>query len=235
MDELLFYLVLFLANVIQTITGFAGNLLAMPFSMNLVGYDSARVVINIFTMIACFIIAKKNFQHIKWKILVYMLVIMAAGMLFSLLFLSSLGLDILQKVYAIIILMIACNKLFISKSFVSNKLLDACIIFCAGIIHELFLSGGALLVVYLINKVPDKNEFRATIASVWVVLDFVLIFEHLHSNLFIDPNIRYILISMIPLCLSIKIGQILYKKVSSQYFLKLTYILLIISGLSILF
>ena len=32
MSEILFYIVIFLANIIQGITGFAGTILAMPFS-----------------------------------------------------------------------------------------------------------------------------------------------------------------------------------------------------------
>ena len=56
-SEILFQIVLFLSNTIQTITGFAGTLLAMPFSIRLVGIEEAKAVINIFTMLACAVIA----------------------------------------------------------------------------------------------------------------------------------------------------------------------------------
>ena len=41
MKEALFYLVVLAANIIQGITGFAGTILAMPFSVRLVGMDVA--------------------------------------------------------------------------------------------------------------------------------------------------------------------------------------------------
>ena len=47
MKELLFYIVILLANIIQGITGFAGTILAMPFSLILVGYDVAKPVLNV--------------------------------------------------------------------------------------------------------------------------------------------------------------------------------------------
>ena len=46
MKELLFLLVLFVSNVIQAITGFAGTVLAMPPSVYLLGLDHAKVVLN---------------------------------------------------------------------------------------------------------------------------------------------------------------------------------------------
>ena len=41
MKELLFFVTIFLANIIQGITGFAGTILAMPFGIMLMGYDVA--------------------------------------------------------------------------------------------------------------------------------------------------------------------------------------------------
>ena len=38
MKDILFYVVVFLTNIVQCITGFAGTVLAMPFSILLVDY-----------------------------------------------------------------------------------------------------------------------------------------------------------------------------------------------------
>lgn len=52
MAEVLFYVIIFLANIIQGITGFAGTILAMPFSIHLVGYAVAKPVLNVLGIIA---------------------------------------------------------------------------------------------------------------------------------------------------------------------------------------
>ncbi|MBQ3904036.1 MAG: sulfite exporter TauE/SafE family protein, partial [Eubacterium sp.] len=45
--DVLFVIVVFISNVIQSITGFAGTVLAMPFSIMLVGYGTAKPVLNV--------------------------------------------------------------------------------------------------------------------------------------------------------------------------------------------
>ena len=44
--KILFLLVVFLTNIIQGITGFAGTMLAMPPSVMLVGFDTAKPILN---------------------------------------------------------------------------------------------------------------------------------------------------------------------------------------------
>lgn len=52
MKEFIFLIVLFIANIIQAITGFVGTVLAMPASMFLLGIDDAKVVLNVMALIS---------------------------------------------------------------------------------------------------------------------------------------------------------------------------------------
>ena len=156
MCNVLFMLVLFFANAIQTITGFAGNLLAMPPSMKLIGVDEAKTVINIFTMVACLIIAVKNREYIQWKILGRMLIFMLAGMGVGVILFDIISIDILLPVYGIMIILIALKKLFIQKEIKLPGWFMIAVLFLAGIIHGMFLSGGALLVVYAVTVLKTK-------------------------------------------------------------------------------
>lgn len=45
-NHLLFFLIVFGANIVQSITGFAGNLLSMPASILLIGIDQSSAVLN---------------------------------------------------------------------------------------------------------------------------------------------------------------------------------------------
>ena len=47
MNYIAFYIVIFLTNVIQGITGFAGTILAMPPGLMLVGYDVEIPILNL--------------------------------------------------------------------------------------------------------------------------------------------------------------------------------------------
>lgn len=230
----LFLFVLFIANVIQTITGFAGNLLAMPPSMNLVGIETAKSVINIFTLIACLYISIKNRKFIQWRILTKMLVLMLLGMWIGIWLFELIPLELLLTLYGIMIILIGLKKLFIHKEFQLPEFVMVLLIIMAGVIHGMFLSGGALLVVYAVSVLKDKNEFRATIAPVWVILDGVLIFSHYQLGYYTKENMILIVLSMIPLILSIIVGNFLYKKIKQETFLKITYILLLVAGVSVI-
>ncbi len=47
LQKILFFIVILISNIVQCITGFAGTVLAMPFSILLVGYDVAKPILNI--------------------------------------------------------------------------------------------------------------------------------------------------------------------------------------------
>lgn len=64
LEEMLFLLVLFGANVIQGITGFAGTLLAMPASILLIGPDKAKAILNIMAVLSCSIIAVQSLRYV---------------------------------------------------------------------------------------------------------------------------------------------------------------------------
>ena len=85
---------------------------------------------------------------------------------------------ILVPLYGGIIVAVALKNLFMKQS---NSSLPAWIaipvLLGAGIIHGMFASGGALLVVYLVATFRDKDSFRANVASVWSILNLVLMFN----------------------------------------------------------
>ena len=182
-------------------------------------------------MVACLVITIQNRKHIQWKILGKMLVFMTVGMAVGVVMFDMISLDILLTMYGIMIILIALKKLFIKKDISLPQWFMVVVLLLAGIIHGMFLSGGALLVVYAVSVLKDKNQFRATVAPVWVLLDAILIFSHYSKGFYTQENLILITASMVPLVLSVKIGNILYKKINQEMFLKITYILLIISGI----
>ena len=80
-DEGLFLLVLFLANTIQAVTGFAGTLLAMAPSMLLLGPDQAKVILNIMAFLSSLFIVSSSLSYVAWRQLLRIVLYMAAGMI----------------------------------------------------------------------------------------------------------------------------------------------------------
>lgn len=223
MKELLFLLVLFVSNVIQAITGFAGTVLAMPPSVYLLGLDHAKVVLNVMAWLSGLIIAVTGYRHINWKELLKMSAVMLVGMFAGIQICRIVKSEnILLTIYGIIIVVVALKNLCIHTEKKLPDLILWIVLILAGIIHGMFVSGGALLVIYATQVLKEKEEFRATVAPVWVVLNFFLMVTQFRSGLVGTADIRLICISILPLLIATWLGKKLVCKVSQKVFLNLT-------------
>ena len=236
MKDLLFLAVLFGANVIQAITGFAGTVLAMPPSMYLLGVADAKTILNLMALLSGVMIAVSDFHHIRWRELGKICVFMGAGMIAGIALCEYIGTgDVFLRVYGCIIIAIAVRNLLVREQRSLPKALLLSILVLAGVIHGMFVSGGALLVIYATQVLKEKEEFRSTLAAVWIVLNSVMMAFQISDGSFSGRNIRLILIGIPLLALATWIGKKLLRVVSQKAFLYLTYVLLLISGLSLCF
>ena len=232
--DAVFLLVLFVSNVIQAITGFAGTVLAMPASMLLIGADEARVVLNMMALLSCLWIGVQHKTHIRWHVLARMVAGMAVGMIAGMAIYSFMPLGPLQKAYGIFIIVVAVKNLFAPSIKTPKPWLMIIVLLAAGVIHGMFVSGGALLVVVAAATLHDKDEFRATVACVWVALNSVMGVQQAVAGMWTPHALLLTVVSVPPLIAAVMLGNRLQQHISQQAFLKLTYVLLIVSGASIL-
>lgn len=235
LKEILFLIVVFASNIIQAITGFAGTMLAMPVSMILIGVNEAKSILNVMGIISCLILTIKNYKSINRKEFIKITIFMFIGMIFGISLFKIAPINILLKIYAVIIILIAVKNMFVKNKIALPNFIMILIILTAGIIHGMFVSGGSLLVIYAVSVLEDKKEFRATLSPVWVLLNSYLMYDHIKMGFFTANVVKLILISIIPLIASMFLGNILHDKMNQNAFLKLTYILLLISGLLLIF
>lgn len=235
MKQLLFFLILFITNTIQAITGFAGTLLAMPVSILLLGVQEAKVILNIMAFLSCLWIALKECKNIKWKICAKILGWMGIGMGVGIWLFQKISLDFLLPMYGIMILIIAGKNLLVKKTYKVSDWLLIIVLFMAGVIHGMFVSGGALLVVYATTVLKDKKEIRATVASVWVVLNMILMITDYSRGYITADVLKMSCMGVIPLFFALYLGNRIHEKINQDVFLKMTYVLLFISGLTIIF
>ena len=109
------------------------------------------------------------------------------------------------------------------------------LLLAAGIVHGMYVCGGPLLIVYMTKKVPEKSSFRATISTTWIFLNGLIFLSHIYSGSFTPDVVRSSFISVPFLLGGMFAGSVLYKKMSQSFFVKLTYVLLLISGISLFF
>ncbi len=235
--EILFLIVVFISNIVQGITGFAGTVIAMPFSINLVGISVARPILNLVAIVISLLVVIFNFKSINFKKLLLLILFVGVGFGLGYLihFLKFNG-ETLLTVYGIIIVIIALIYLFIGVD--PNKIpkwIYPIILVLAGIMHFLFVSGGPLVVIFAMSVIKDKNEFRATLSTMWVVLNSIILGTNIIEGSFTPHILLLPGIAVVTSLLSLIIAKLLLKKINTEVFMKIAYILLLISGLVAIF
>lgn len=273
MGYAVFFLVILLSNIIQGITGFAGTILAMPPSLMLVGYDTAKPVLNVLGLLSGIYVFAGHRKHVCWGELKKIVAVMAAGIVGGI-FLKGFFAGRERVLYALLGLFVVClslqglHKLWRdwlgtqedaaagaeaaeAKAAAGAKTADAkaaaegkaagpdkaglyLLLGLAGIVHGIFVSGGPLLIGYLTKRIQDKVSFRATISTVWVVLNTIILLDDIRSGLW-NPELVKIQVASIPFLLAgMAVGSRLYAKMSQRLFMLITYVLLFVSGISLL-
>jgi len=285
--ELLFYLVVLLTHIIQGITGFAGTILAMPFSLKLVGMDVAVPVLNMLGLVSGIYVTAGSYKHIERGELKRILLVMGSCVLIGLGLRSMLSgkPQLLYYILGVSILAIAVHGIWgmlrgrkqadsgVKTAQAGNepslekngsesadfapqapeapevpgalqaqgaesarsRLISYLTLAAAGLVHGMFVCGGPLLIAYLTKRVKEKEKFRATISVVWIFLNGVIFITQLIAGAW-NPGLWLILLKTTPFFFGgMAIGSRLYKHMSQQFFIGLTYVLLFIAGLTLFF
>lgn len=242
-NSLLFFLIVFLSNVIQCITGFAGTALAMPFSLMLVDFAVAKPILNVLGLVASFGVVLSNPKAINRHELCKILSVMLMGILAGLIVTNYVQLQAgaLYKILGAVVL--AFTAMGALNFFRSDGLplkrektgLESYFILAvAGVVHGMFVCGGPLLVVYATKTLKDKDEFRTTLSAVWIVLNFIIFISDLQSGYFVLSTNAMMTVSLAILLFAMLAGNFIASKLNKKFFMALTYVLMVASAILLL-
>lgn len=225
--------IIFSASIlINTVSGFAGNLLAMPTTIQLIGMTNAKVMSTIVGIITCALIALLNPKAIDWAEIRKIILMMIPGMFLGLYLFYNVNYHFLLYIYGTVILTIAVKNFF-TKNLVYKMPLPLTLLIMtgAGLMHTLFVSSGAFLVIYAMHTFKDKSAFRANMVVLGAFLNILLLFQEIVANEITLYNTGLSAAVLIPSLLAIYIGNRLHNKLSGAKFFLLANILLLVSGL----
>ena len=241
----LFYIVILLANVIQGITGFAGTILAMPFSLKLVGMDTAVPVLNALGLLSGVYVLAGNYRSVEKKELLRVIAVMGPALLLGMWIRGRLSADpkILYFVLGVLAVAIGIAGLISALRWKNEerqeagttRALQLILLIAAGLVHGMFVCGGPLLIGYLTERIKEKTAFRATISTVWIFLNGIMLITQIAGGQWNAQLLKVQLISVPFLLAGMFLGGILYKRMSQRVFMIITYILLIIAGATLFF
>ena len=234
MEKALFLAAFCFAYTIQAVTGFAGNIFAMPVGTHLLGLHSSVAVLNAMGFFACGLLAVMNIKHVHWRELAKIVLTMLPFVLVGIWLDSVLPLDVLLKIYGLIILLVGAKNLLSKRQRFLPEWALWIVLALAGLIQGMFVSGGALLVIYTVQKLQDRQQFRATLSMVWAVLNFIYAGIAVQQGYFTPDVVQVVLMCIPAAVLATLVGNRLQRHLSQERFLKLTYVLLLCIGLVLL-
>lgn len=237
LETVLFFLIIFLSNIIQEMTGFAGTVLAMPFSLVLMGQNVAKPVLNIVALLVSFVVAIKFRKDIMIKEFLFMIVFVAIGFVMGFFLEGILPEEkIILRIYGSVICVIALLFFFVKFDKIPiPDIVLAFLLILAGILHKLYISGGPLVVIYAMKKFSSQSSFRASLSSMWVILNLVLLGFQSQEGVLTNQVALFSAIGCAISFASICLGVILCKWINKKVFFKITCGLLLVSGIRLLF
>ena len=230
LNTILFVIIQFLANVIQAITGFGGGPIAMPPSMALVGASQAKAAITFIMWFSPLIITIQSIKDVDFKKLGIILVSMLPTVVLGLWLFRTLPLRELMLVYGIIVVIIGAKKLFFPAKKPLPKPLQIVALIFAGLMQGMFTSGGPFLALYSTFALPDKRKFRATVSATWATINTYMVISMYRQGMYDASAKSLSLYSVVPVLIALWVGNKLNKKMKQESFMKLVFVLLMISG-----
>ncbi len=230
MRYILFMLVLMFGVFVQALAGFGGTLIAMPLGIMIMGMGVTKPVMTFVAWITGVIVVVQEYRHINARELIKMVGVMLAGVLGGIWLTGRLQLNFLLILYGIVVTGIGIKRLFFRQKKEPSPLVQNTALAMAGIMQGLFVSGGSFLAVYSVARIKEKQEFRATVNAVWAIINTIMIITYFINGSVTKDVLTASGIAIIPTLITVWLGGVLTKRVKQETFLKIIYVVLIISG-----
>ena len=238
-QKILFLIVVFLTNIIQCVTGFAGTVLAMPFSVLLIGLAPAKAILNVLGAAASVGVLCRCYRSVNKTEFLKMTGLLLPGIVAGY-FLCPYLMRFQKAAYIILGCVVVFFAVFNFALLLAKKepkapgkTLSVLILLASGLVHGVYVCGGPLLVTYASRKLKDTQEFRATLSATWIVLNGLMAVSDTLNGYFDPPTLKLLLLSLPVLAAAVVAGNLIAKKLSKKAFLILSYALMLVSGVSL--
>ncbi|WP_016990383.1 sulfite exporter TauE/SafE family protein [Flavobacterium sp. ACAM 123] len=236
MDTMLLLLIIgiFTGFFIQTIIGFAGALIALPFLLFVMPLSEAVCYISIFYFISTPIYVYKEWEHIHKELVKKLALSSFIGVVVGIIVLTYGKPLILKKALGMFIILFVLNSLRSKKMLPLLTKMKHLFGFMGGFFSGLFATGGPIYVMLIQNETNDIKTFRATMfASLGLVT--VMRIPVLALGGFLTLNQLYNSLYVLPFfILALFLGKKVYLKLDDLFIKKIILGLLFISGVLLL-
>ena len=237
---ILVLLTFMISALIKGWSGFGTNLIAMPVLATMLGYEwyeavTIVVTVNIFMNVAILVENKKfNLESLKeiWVLVLFGVIFTFVGQYYLK---NADNADAIKIVAGAVIILTALNKLFKFSFTVEHKerwYIPVGII--SGIFNGIAGLGGLPVLVLLSNSDMEKNKFRTTLVTYFLIMNVVAVIGFVSNSFYSGYVFTYISIVVVPAVVICMIGVYLSRRVSDKAFSTFMLYLLLFFGTNLI-
>ena len=108
---------------------------------------------------------------------------------------------------------------------------SAALLWLGGALHGAFAAGGPLAIYVAGRDLPDKDSFRATLSTLWLLLNGLLAVSYASMGLVTATSVKLVAATGPSLALGIAVGEWAHRRVPVEAFQRLTFTALAAAGL----
>lgn len=229
-------LILLLAYFIRGITGFGSGLIAVPLLAHFLPLQFVVPFVLALDFTASIALGGKTRKHINWNELKPLLPFGAIGVIVGVALLIHMpreplliGLGIFVLIFGVRTLLNIHGETTISRWWAMPAGLTG------GTVGALFGTGGPPYIIYLSHRLKDKAALRATFSGLFIFDGGLRLVSFLAAGLLLQNGMLAALLAALPvMALGLYLGHRAHLGISSLQMLKLIGVLLIGSGVSLI-
>jgi len=242
-DKLIFLLMLIalIAYIVKGTMGFGEGLIVTSIFGLFLEMKLVLVIALLLSVVAGiyqFIIIKKSIDK---KLVLLFIIPLIIGVIIGTYILNLINSDIVKIVFAIFLILYSTKALLTKDSSNSkkdkkgmNKFLAVIVGLFSGILDGVIGFGGIPLIIYLDFYNYKKDDFRATLVSLYLILGLTRVVTYGYSGLFTSTSLIYTAYLIPVTILGTYLGMKIYPHVNQKLFKKIVMVFLLLVGVILL-
>jgi len=241
-EIILLALIVYFAFTVSTVVGFGGNVIAVSLGLHLYPLELLLPILVPLNILNISLILSRHYSNIdigvlKRSILPFVL----PGLFLGILIFNSFVINnFFKSFFGLFVLGYAATELIklrqseILERPMSFSVSGVCL-FASGFIQGIYACGGPLLVAFAKRKFSDKNVFRSTVMSVFILYVTILLLNYSFTGK-LNSTSLIITFTLLPFqVFGFLTGERIFFRIKQEIFKIIIVIVLLASGFSLLF
>lgn len=234
---IILFLVVFVASIVQGISGFAFGIIALLVVPYFYSYTQSVALVALMTVFLLIYNAIVYRAYINWSLAPVAILVFSVTDIAAVCLLKYIGkYDLIYTLLGVIFIFMAIYLLWMKDQLHITGTTRNAVVFngLAGILNGLFGAGGPVAAAYFLSISRDKNEYIATVQAVFSVAMVIDVIVRALNGMYTLRLVTLAVICVVFMILGLVVAKKLFQKLSSTKVQVIVCILMIANGVNLI-